>query len=122
MNSLSGRRFMVKKNSQTIHQSKIFLLGMTGDIPGVIALINYSGLMSEYDLRKREYDKISHHTEEQEEDECQSNEEGVEEDQKESVLDYIAGGEGKVHIKNGIKNYNVNAIYHLSDIPSQVIN
>lgn len=48
MNSLSGRRFMVKKNSQTIHQNKIFLLGMTGDIPGVIALINYSGLMSEY--------------------------------------------------------------------------
>lgn len=51
INALSNKGFVVQKNGQTIHQSKVFLLGMTGDIPGIADLMNHRGHMSTYGCR-----------------------------------------------------------------------
>lgn len=51
INSLSVQGFMVEKNGEIVHQSKVFLLGMTGDIPGIADLMNHRGHMSEHGCR-----------------------------------------------------------------------
>lgn len=50
INDLSSKGFTVKKNGAIVHQSKVFLLGITGDIPGISDLINHRHT-SEYGCR-----------------------------------------------------------------------
>lgn len=51
INTLSTKGFIVEKNDHVVHQSKVFLLGITGDIPGIADLMNHSGHMSNYGCR-----------------------------------------------------------------------
>lgn len=51
INSLCARGFVVEKNNEIVHQSKVFLLGMTGDIPGIADLMNHRGHTSKYGCR-----------------------------------------------------------------------
>lgn len=49
--TLCSRGFVVEKNNVVVHKSKVFLLGMTGDIPGIADLINHRGHTSKYGCR-----------------------------------------------------------------------
>lgn len=46
INDLSSKGMVVKKNGETAYESKVYLLGATGDIPGITDLMNHAGHMS----------------------------------------------------------------------------
>jgi hypothetical protein len=51
VNYLSKNGLVVKKNNVVVHESKVFLMGITGDIPGIADLMNHDGHMSLYGCR-----------------------------------------------------------------------
>lgn len=51
ISALSTNGFKVLKNSEEVYSSKVYLLGMTGDIPGVAELINHAGHTSKHGCR-----------------------------------------------------------------------
>ncbi|CAO3668144.1 hypothetical protein GCM10027060_21610 [Nesterenkonia halophila] len=43
---LSRNGMVVKKNGETVYEGKVYLLGATGDIPGIADLMNHAGHMA----------------------------------------------------------------------------
>jgi hypothetical protein len=51
INDLSNKGMRVKKNGHVIYTGKVFVLGITGDIPGIASLMNHQGHQSNYGCR-----------------------------------------------------------------------
>lgn len=51
VNELSTRGMKVKKNGQIVYAGKVFLLGITGDIPGIASIMRHRGHTAKYGCR-----------------------------------------------------------------------
>ena len=51
VNDLSKRGMRVEKNGEVVYVGKVFILGITGDIPGIASLINHQGHQAIYGCR-----------------------------------------------------------------------
>lgn len=51
INELSSKGMKVIKNDITVYTGRVFVLGITGDIPGIASVMNHQGHQSKYGCR-----------------------------------------------------------------------
>lgn len=51
INQLSSKGLKVNKNGRTVYAGKVFLLGITGDIPGIASIMRHRGHTAKYGCR-----------------------------------------------------------------------